>query len=291
MANLVRFDWAIKRILRNKADYVIMEGLLTVLLGRPVKIKCLLDGFIEQDRTHLSQYDLLAEDENGEEMLIEVQNDRELNYFHRMAYGSSKVLAEYLKEGDDYKNIRKIYSINIVYFSLGQGNDYAYHGITQFVSMHNNNDILKLSAAQKKAFDCELPSDIFPEYYLLRIDKFDELATTPLDEWISFLKTGEIPDDANAPGLPEARERLRIDSLSDDEKKDYKRMLENLRYQRSVIETGRAEGREEGREEGRAEGELSKSLSIAANLISIGMPLEQIASVTGLSVEDINSIK
>lgn len=292
MANLVRFDWAIKRILRNKADYCIVEGLLTVLLKKQIKIKSLLESESNKENADdkFNRVDILAEDEKGELMIFEIQNNRELDYFHRMAYGSSKVLAEYLKEGDDYKNIRKIYSINIVYFSLGQGKDYAYHGVTQFVSMHDSTDILKLSAAQQKAFDCELPSDIFPEYYLLRIDKFDELATTPLDEWISFLKTGEIPDDAKAPGLPEARERLRIDSLSDEEKKDYQRMLENLRYQRSVIETGRAEGRAEGLEEGRAEGELSKSLSIAANLISIGMPLEQIASITGLSVDEIKDI-
>ena len=62
---------------------------------------------------------------------------------------------------------------------------------------------------------------------------------------------GEIPDSANAPCLPEARERLRVDALSEEEKKDYRRMMENLRYQQSVIETGREEGRELGREEGR----------------------------------------
>lgn len=228
MANLIRFDWAIKRILRNKADYCIVEGLLTVLLEKQIKIKLLLEskGNKESVDDKFNRVDILAEDEQGEPMIFEIQNNRELDYFHRMAYGLSKVLAEYLKEGESYRNIKKIYSINIVYFSLGQGKDYAYHGTTQFVSMHDKEEVLKLSAAQKKAFGCELPSDIFPEYFLLRVDKFDELATTPLEEWISFLKTSEIPEDAKAPGLTEARERLRIDSLTDEEKKDYRRMME-----------------------------------------------------------------
>ena len=208
MADLIRFDWAIKRILRNKADYCIVEGLLTVLLGRQIRIKSLLEseGNKETESDKFNRVDILAEDEKGELMIFEIQNNRELDYFHRMAYGTSKVLSEYLKEGEPYEKIRKVYSINIVYlkirkvysinivyFSLGQGDDYAYRGTTQFVSMHDENDILKLSAAQRRAFGCDMPSDVFPEYYLLRVDKFDKLATTPLDEWISFLKTSEIP--------------------------------------------------------------------------------------------------
>ena len=304
MADLIRFDWAIKRILRNKADYCIVEGLLTVLLGRQIRIKSLLEseGNKETESDKFNRVDILAEDEKGELMIFEIQNNRELDYFHRMAYGTSKVLSEYLKEGEPYEKIRKVYSINIVYFSLGQGDDYAYRGTTQFVSMHDENDILKLSAAQRRAFGCDMPSDVFPEYYLLRVDKFDKLATTPLDEWISFLKTSEIPVTFNAPGLPEARERLRVDSLSDEEKKDYHRMMENLRYQRSVIKTGREEGREEGliegrkeglikgRKEGLVEGRKESTIQIAQNMKKEGLSVSMIAKMTGLSEEEVSRL-
>ena len=292
MADLIRFDWAIKRILRNKADYCIVEGLLTVLLGRQIRIKSLLEseGNKETESDKFNRVDILAEDEKGELMIFDIQNNRELDYFHRMTYGTSKVLSEYLKEGEPYEKIRKVYSINIVYFSLGQGDDYAYRGTTQFVSMHDENDILKLSAAQRKAFGCDMPSDVFPEYYLLRVDKFDKLATTPLDEWISFLKTSEIPVTFNAPGLPEARERLRVDSLSDEEKKDYHRMMENLRYQRSVIKTGREEGREEGLIEGRKEGRRESMIQIAQNMKKEGLSVSLIVKMTGLFEEEINRL-
>lgn len=113
----------------------------------------------------------------------------------------------------------------------------------------------------------------------MRVEHFDKVATTPLDEWISFLKTGDIPVTATAPGLQEARERLRVDRLSEEERNDYDRMMENLRYQRSVIETGRVEGRMEGR----AEGELSKAKVIATNLKSMGLPINQIVTATGLT--------
>ena len=139
ITDLVRFDWAIKRLLRNKADYVVVEGLLTVLLGRPIKINSLLEseGNKETADDKFNRVDLLAEDEEGELLIFEIQNNRELDYFHRMAYGTSKVISEYMKLGDPYEKIRKVYSINIVYFSLGQGQDYAYKGVTKFVSMHN----------------------------------------------------------------------------------------------------------------------------------------------------------
>lgn len=309
--NLIRFDWAIKRLLRNKADYCVVEGLLTVIIGKPIKIKSLLESESNQDNDcdKFNRVDLLAEDEKGELMIFEIQNNRELSYFHRMAYGTSKVISEYLSRGDRYEKLRKVYSINIVYFSLGQGDDYAYHGKTQFVSMHNPNDILKLSPSQKKAFNCDTPSDIFPEYYILRVDKFDDVAKTPLDEWISFLKSSTIPEGATAPGLKEAKELLRIDNLTENERKHYYKILEDLRYQQSVIETGRfeghlegveegrlvglaegrekglAEGREKGLTEGRAEGIESQNIEHVKRLRSKGFDNQTIADMLGLDLD------
>lgn len=283
---LVRFDWAIKRLLRNKADYCIVEGLLTALLGRKIVINSLLEseGNMETETDKFNRVDLLAEDEDGELYIFEIQNNRELDYFHRMAYGTSKCIAEYMKQGEPYEKIRKVYSINIVYFSLGHGKDYAYRGTTRFMGLHEDKDELVLTEAQKKAFRCNTPAEIFPEYYLLRVDMFDKIAKTPLDEWISFLKTGDIPTTATAPGLQEARARLRMSMLDDSERADYYRMMENLRYQRSVIETGRAEGRAEGLEEGRKE----ERTDVAKRLLSMRiLDIEQIAKASDLTVEEV----
>jgi hypothetical protein len=195
---------------------------------------------------------MLAENSRGELIIIEVQNNRELDYFHRILYGVSKAVTEYIHSGAAYAGIKKIYSVSIVYFDLGQGNDYVYHGLTEFKGIHTG-DTLKLTVNQQKQFLFEDAGKLFPEYYVLRVDEFDKKAVTPLDEWISFLKTGEIPDDAQAGGLPEARERLRFDRLTPEEKREYNTHMENLRYQSSVLYSERFEGREEGREEGLVE--------------------------------------
>ncbi len=142
---LIRFDWAIKRLLRHKADHSILEGFLTSLLGRPIHIIKLLES--ESNREYaenkLNRVDILAEEQNGAKLLIEVQNESEDAYFHRMLFGTSKLISEYLRRGDNYENVSKVYSINIVYFNLGEGTDYVYWGKTVFRGLHNN-EILQL---------------------------------------------------------------------------------------------------------------------------------------------------
>ena len=316
MDTLIRFDWYMKRMLRDKANYVILEGLLTVLLGRPIKIKTILEseGNQENEADKFNRVDLLAEDTDGELMIFEIQNSRELDYFHRMLFGTAKAVTEYIKIGDEYGEIRKVYSINIVYFDLGQGKDYVYHGRTEFVGLHDPNDVLELSQRQKERFRCQAPAGIFPEYYLIKVNNFGNAATTPLDEWIGFLKTGKIATSTSVPGLAEARERMRIDNLSDEEQRIYKRHWENVRYQKSMlleryeegydkgeamgIEKGRAEGIAEGRAEGiaegRAEGEaigVGKGiLQVARSMKQAGMSSDQIAQMTGLAIENVEGL-
>ncbi len=289
--NYIRFDWAIKRLLRQKSNFVILEGLLSVLLNDQVKIHRILEseGNKETYDDKFNRIDMLAENERGELILIEVQTEKELDYFHRMLYGVSKVITEYIYEGDKYEKIKKVYSVNVVYFELGQGEDYVYRGRTEFRGIHNN-DILRLTDRQQEQFRRQEPGDLYPEYYVLRLDKFDEKAVTPLDEWISFLKTSEIPETAKAPGLQEARERLRRDQMSKEERERYNAYLDSLRYQKSVIDTSLIEGRIEGRLEGRIEGRVEEQKRIVINSHKTGLPVEVISSITGLTVSEIHKI-
>ena len=235
--NLIRFDWAMKRLLRNKSNYVVLEGFLSTLLGEDVRIVRFLEseGNQEDANDKFNRADMLAEDSQGRLLIIEVQNNHELDYFHRMLYGVSKTISEYINLGDDYDRVRKLYSINIVYFELGQGKDYVYHGKTEFRGLHDKEDILQLSVRQRELFVGKNAGDIFPEYYVLRVNDFDKVAKTPLDEWIEFLKTGVINQTATAKGLPEARERLRVDSLSPAEKRAYVRAMEAQKVVRKVV--------------------------------------------------------
>lgn len=137
-------------------------------------------------------------------------------------------------------------------------------------------------------------------------DKTDKVATTPLDEWIRFLKTGEIDDGTQVPGLPEARERLRVALLPEAEHRQYRRDMEDLMYQQSVIDTERIEGRfeghalglaeghakglEEGQAKGRAEGRAEGLKEVAAKMKQMGMPVEAIVQATGLTADELSQL-
>ena len=283
----------IKRLLRNKNSHVVLEGFLSVLIDRQIKITQILEseGNQDDDEQKFNRVDLLVEDEKQEKFLIEVQNDHELDFFHRMAFGASKIISDYMKIGKAYETLPKVYSINIVYFSLGQGKGYAYHGTTVFKNMFNAEDELKLSPVQKSKFGVDEVSGIFPEYYILHVNKFDDEIRQPLQEWISFLKTGEIPDAFTAQGLKEAREVLRVDSLSEEERRTYKRYLESLSLAMSLDDSSRYEGYQIGRAEGIAEGEMQKAIEMARKLKAKGvMSDEEIAEISGLAVSDISKL-
>ena len=98
-------------------------------------------------------------------------------------------------------------------------------------------------------------------------------------------------------------EELEISGFTDAELRAYDKFWDSVSVERTLLddryqkgkEEGRAEGKEEGRaegkEEGRAEGMSQRSLEIARNLLSLGLPVDQIIQATGLTEEEIELLK
>ena len=275
---LVRFDWAMKKLLRNKANFEILNGFLSELTMQDIKINKILEseGNKETPDDKHNRVDLLTETDQGELVLIELQVESQYDYFHRMVYGTSKLITDYIYAGCGYEMVRRAISVNIVYFGLGHGEDYIYKGITEFRGIHHD-DILKLTTRQKKRFkNVETVSEIFPEYYILKVNDFDNIAKDTLDEWIYFLKHSEIKEEFSAKGLKKASEELDILKLSKTERAAYERYIEDKRVAESSIKTswfeGKSVGVEEGREEGREEGELIGKIRLFHEILSEPVP-------------------
>jgi predicted transposase/invertase (TIGR01784 family) len=234
---LVSFDWAIKKLLRSKANFGILEGFLSELLHDDVKIDHLLESESnkEDKNDKFNRVDMLVKNKKDELILIEVQYEPELDYLLRMLYGASKLITEHLGSGQSYANIKKVISINLVYFELGQGKDYVYYGSTQFVGIHQN-DVLQLAANQLKTYKANSIAKIYPEYYIIRINEFNDIAKDNLDQWIYFLKNEELPPNVKAKGLKEAGQKLNILKLSPEDRAAYEHFKENQRYQISLLE-------------------------------------------------------
>jgi len=225
----VRFDWAIKRLLRQKANFNILEGFLSELLNDEIHILEVIETESNQETEDdkYNRVDVLVKDKKGELIIIEIQNNYAIDYFLRILFGISKAITEHIKTGDEWTEVKKVISVNIVYFNLGEGKDYIYKGTTTFVGLHNQ-DELELSNAQKRLFKKEKVKDLYPEIYLIKVKNFDDVAKDTLDEWVYFLKNSEIKESFTAQGLKEADEVLKIANMEDKERREYQRFGEVL---------------------------------------------------------------
>ena len=159
-----------------------------------------------------------------------------------------------------------------------------------------------------------IPTDVFPEYYIVRVNEFNDVARTPLEEWLDCLKNNRIKDDTCTPGLKEARQRLLYMTMADTDRKAYLAHMDNLRVQKDVLDTAKLEGLTEGRAEGRAEGHAEglaegraeglaeglaegiekgiakEKIAIANNMKSAGLDVQSIMQFTGLTQEQIDRL-
>jgi len=279
MKNLIRFDWAVKRLLRNKSNFGILEGFLSELIGEDIKIENILESESNQETKYekFNKVDLLVKNSKGELIIIEVQNTYEHDYLLRILFGTSKLLVENMNVGMEYSEIKKIISVNIVYFDLGQGDDYVYHGTTNFVGIHKH-DTLKLSTSQQTLYNTDNVAKLYPEYYVIKVNQFDEIATNTLDQWIYFLKNDEIKEEFDAKGLKQAKKELDILKLSDAERKEYEHFVEHERYERSLIVSNYRVGK------------FDSSIEIAKNMLKKGYSVSEISELTQIPIDQIQAL-
>jgi len=294
MKNLIRFDWAIKRLLRNKANFGILEGFLSELLEDDIKIEDILESESNKENAanKLNRVDLLVKNSKGELIIIEVQNDYQADYLLRMLFGTAKLIVDNMDQGMAYREVKKVISIHIVYFDLGVGDDYIYYGSTTFRGKHTN-DMLQLSKQEQEILLTDIVSKVYPQYYIIKVNGFDNIAKDTLDEWISFLKTQEIKEDTTAKGLKEAKEKLKYLHLTEEEKREYYWYIENWRDNEGMIVGNYNKGKYEGEanKEQYAEEKLKKEkLGMVKNCLKNGLSIEMTSKITGLTEDEIRII-
>ena len=134
-------------------------------------------------------------------------------------------------------------------------------------------------------------------------DKSEEECETGFEKWIYVLKYMEVlerlPFTAQKKIFNHLAKLADVRCLSSEEQEKYDESIKAVDDYYSGLygsyvegeEKGIAKGRVEGRAEGRAEGELSKGLTVARNLLAIGMSWPQIMQITGLTEEQLRQLK
>ena len=318
----IRFDWAAKYMLRNKADFAIFEGLISVLVGEKVSIVELLESEANQEfrGDKFNRVDIKARNSNGDIILVEIQQTRERDYLERMIYGVAKAITEHIGSGQSYANVKKVYSINIIYFDLGEGADYLYHGQANLIGVHTH-DVLQLTPHERDDLNIVQPKDAFPEYFVIRVNEFNQMAVSPLEEWLQYLKDEYIRPDTTVPGLKEARKRLEYLRMTPEQRRQYDHYIDTMVRDQDVYTTqlmeqeiairkasaegeakghaegliegeakGRAEGLAEGEAKGEAKGRALERIGMVSRMKAKGLSPEDIAELTGFSLEEVQTM-
>jgi len=316
-SSLIRFDWAIKHFLRDKANFDILEGFLSAILKQKVQVIQILESEADRETEQLkyNRVDILIQDSTGRYVIIEVQNQHESDYIYRLLFGASKIIIDMLKLGQPYKEIAKVISISILYFNLGSGDDYVYYGSTKFVGLHTHEPLRlhqreavqeaagERNELEKKVKYCfrelDIEREIYPEYYLIQVERFSDEIKTDLDEWVYMLKHDEIPADFKSYQIDKAKEKLTVMKMSEAERQRYERYLMNLASERDIMETARQEGLDEGITKGRAEGlvegvtkgRAEGQRQTARKMLAKGYSITDVAELTGLSFDELTHLE
>ncbi len=289
---VVGFDWAIKYLLRDKENFPILDGFLSSLLKKDVEVLEIIESesTSENQDVKINKVDLMVKSED-EQFIIEIQNSRESDYFERILFGTSKVVVEKIKAGGRYKDIKKIISVNIIYYDIGRGEDYIYHGKTDFIGMNKNDKLIirKKVYIDDKKYKLE-EINIFPEYYLIRVEKFDTSTVPnnlfigrPIDEWIYLFKKGQVEDNFKSKGMELVRKKLSYMNMTLEQQKSYDNYLVTLEREEDLLNTAKLEGIEEG--------EFKKAIKVAKRMIIRGDNLEDIKDIIELPLEKLLEIK
>ena len=297
MNRLVRFDWAMKYLLRNKANFDVLEAFISNLLKEKITVLDILESESNADaqNSKFNRVDLKCKDSQGRFIIIEIQNQREVDYLQRLLWGTSKAVVEGLELGGRYCDVVKVISISIMYHDMRvdekENTDFIYYGTTELVGMHTQKPlILHESALMGEKASTITSKDVFPEYYMIYVEKFQDMIIEDIDEWVYFFKHGKIKEDFKSPGILLVAKKLNYLKMTEKEKRSYDDYLAYIGRELGILEAAKEDGRDEGRAEGIIEGSDKKAIEIAKKMLEKGFATEDIADAIELPLVTIQKL-
>jgi predicted transposase/invertase (TIGR01784 family) len=232
----------------------------------------------------LSILDIKAKSETGKRFNIEIQISDEANYDKRALYYWAKLYTEQLEAGHGYAALSKAIGIHILNFT----------SIPEAIKYHNVFHITEKETGIRYFKELELHTIELKKFAPNQEDLSGLISKVKnsLDIWVAFLTRHELlnkdalPKELNQVTLKKALNVLEVMNFTPEEREAYDSHLKWLLLEASALEKHGSKSREEGHKEGRKEREKQ----IAINMLNHDLPIETIATVTGLSVEAINEL-
>ena len=227
-------------------------------------------------------FDVYCKNDKGEYFIVEMQNAYQKFFKDRSVFYSTFPIREQAKQGDWDFELKAVYVVGILNFVFDEDLDSAEY-------FHHH--VQLMDTVTKKVF-----YDKFTLMYveLPKFNKTEDELENMMDKWIYALKN--ISRLLDKPAALQERIFTRFFELADIKKfspedmLQYEASLKAYRDNNNIMQTAEDKGVEKGIAIGRKEGEKNKALEIARNLKAAGMPAEQIASITGLTADEIEKL-
>jgi len=286
-------DFGFKRIFGNEKHKNLLISFLNNLLDIKYPITEIEYKNLEKLGLNVADrkavLDVYCKDSQGNRFIVELQRAKQNFFKDRSLYYTSFVIQEQAQRGDWNYQLDPIYFIGILEFELNNTDDKY---LTKVELIDTNT---------KEVFYDKLA------YYYIEIPKFkkeEKELKNELDYWLYFMKNvsklEDMPDSFKShKDLKEAFDVASFLALSPDEQFAYQMdMKARLDYKNTLdtalqegFEQGVKEGIEKGIEQGIEKGKKETQIEIAKTLLSQNVDVEIIKVSTGLSIEEIESLK
>lgn len=281
-----RVDIAFKKIFGVEENKDLLISLINSIVGEEDQVSdiILLNPYNPKSfkTDKLSILDIKATNHEGKRFNIEIQISDEADYDKRALYYWAKIYTEQLKASQGYASLSKAIGIHILNFT----------SIPEVTKYHNVFHITEKDSGLVYFKDLELHTIELNKFTNTANEELSDLVAkvkTSLDVWSAFLTRNDLLDSKNLPkeldneNLKKALTILDIMNFNEEEREFYEDHLKWMMIEANTLKKTEAKAREEGREEGKAE--------LIQIMLNNGNSVDDIAKVTGLSVEEIMKLQ
>jgi len=323
---IISFDYAIKDILRDKANFDILSGFLTELLEKPVTVLEVLEsetnpatpatigkkaGKTGKLRTvrntgKVSRMDLKAKIDDDELAVFEIQYFDKVDFMGKILFNACKTVVEQINIGAKF-DVKKVYSINISYYGLDAEDEYVFTAtLKEFKGIHYD-EVIPFS--QKIDPTSGAPKDIHPEYFLILPNNFEDEeererksqnrirdfvpkkpTKSKFDEWVYVLKNSVVKSEFTAAGIQAAGDKLNMLNMTPQQKEEYEAELIAMAARKSELQTAELKGEAIGLQKGEEIGLQKEKTDAVIRGHNKGHSIDTIAEFTDLTTEQILKI-
>jgi predicted transposase/invertase (TIGR01784 family) len=240
----------------------------------------------EYPEDKLGVLDVKIHTTTGKVIDVEIQVEPQSHIWERILFYAARLATEQLKSGVPYKEIKKAVSIIIVDWDITSKDSGHYHHRFRLFDERTGcrfPDLFEINTLELPKLPGEPDGTLLYNWLRLFTARSEEeltmVAKTSPEIAAAVGVIMEVSEDERTRLLAEAREKSRRD--------------EEARREYAYLEgekKGRQKGRQEGEQKGLQAGERNKARDVARSLLLEKDPVERVAKVTGLSLEEVKSL-